>query len=165
MSASRLHPMLQEFRRIFVQEANTRFHLKGTPNEHVLLCLKMNPLVDLAHDGPFGKRATRELMEAVYMTRLRARQQQLLSATLSAAQAPSLAPAPAPPSSAPAPAQAGSASGSANEARQKEAEEIVRHRSDSQSLAPLYANAPPHRTPQFGRVSDTTEFVATVERK
>ena len=115
MSASRLHPMFQDFRSIFVQEANARFHLKGTPNEHVLLCLKMNPFIDHAPDGPFGKRATQELMNAVYMTRLRARQQELHRAAHAPTLAPNLAPAPAPapapgrvgaPESAPAPAPA-----------------------------------------------------------
>ena len=104
ISASRLHPMLQEFRKIFVQEANARFQLKGTPNEHVLLCLKMNPFIDHAPDGPFGKRATQELMKAVYMTRLRARQQEMHRLAHAATKPPTIASAPV--SAAPAPAPA-----------------------------------------------------------
>ena len=77
--ASRLHQMFKDFRSIFVEEANTRFSLKGTPNEHILLTLKMSPFVDTSPEGPFGKRATQELMQAIYMTKLRARQQYLLS--------------------------------------------------------------------------------------
>ena len=85
--AARLDQMFKDFRRIFVDQANTRFSLKGTPNEHILLALKMSPFVDTSADGAFGKRATQELMDAVYKTKLRARQIHLLSQMPAAAAA------------------------------------------------------------------------------
>lgn len=74
--AARLQPMIRDFRTIFFEQANTRFRVMGTPDEHVLLCLKMSPFVDTTSTstGPFGKRATQELMMAVYRTKLRQRQ-------------------------------------------------------------------------------------------
>ena len=85
--ATRLDPMFKSFRRIFVVEAATRFKLKGTPSEHVLLCLKMSPFVDTSADGHFGKHATQELMDAIYKTKLRARHIFMLSKTPGAAAA------------------------------------------------------------------------------
>mmetsp|Transcript_6900 Transcript_6900/g.22669 ORF Transcript_6900/g.22669 Transcript_6900/m.22669 type:complete len:246 (-) Transcript_6900:100-837(-) len=79
VAAARLDPIFKEFRSIFTEQATARFSLKGTPNEHVLLCIKMSPFVDISTDGPFGKRATQELMDAVYTRALRARQQDMLS--------------------------------------------------------------------------------------
>ena len=87
--ASRLNQMFKDFRTIFSEEANKRFSLKGTPDEHILLCLKMSPFVDTSTEGPFGKRATQELMQAVYMTKLRSRQQHLLSQQAAASSATS----------------------------------------------------------------------------
>ena len=90
MPATRLDAMFRDFRRIVAEEANTRFCLKGTPNSHILLALKMSPFIDASPDGMFGKRATQELMDATYKTALRQRQIYMLSAA-----APAPAPAPA----------------------------------------------------------------------
>ena len=129
--ASRLHQMFKDFRSIFVEEANTRFSLKGTPNEHILLTLKMSPFVDTSPEGPFGKRATQELMQAIYMTKLRARQQYLLSKEAATAAAVPAAAVPATTSGAAASASpsgatppsavsaSGAAAGSAPKKRQK----------------------------------------------
>jgi len=70
--ATRLDPMFKDFRSIFASECNTRFKLKGTPDEHVLLALKMNPFIDTSKDGDFGHAATQSLMDAIYRTAARA---------------------------------------------------------------------------------------------
>ena len=70
--ALRLSSMFRDFRSIFSEELKTRFQLDGTPDEHVLLSLKMSPFIDTSTDGAFGKRATQELMNAIYKTKLRA---------------------------------------------------------------------------------------------
>ena len=44
--ASRLDPMFKTFRSVLAHELGQRFLLKGTPNEHVLLALKMSPFID-----------------------------------------------------------------------------------------------------------------------
>ena len=116
--ATRLNQMFKDFRRIFVEQATQRFQLNGTPNEHVLLCLKMSPFIDSSPDGEFGKRATQELMAAVYKTKLRSRQLHLLSQTPStSAAATTNAGSPAPPAN-PAP-QAAHGATTAGKKRQK----------------------------------------------
>lgn len=70
-TAARLNSMFRTFRKEFAQQLADRFKLKGTPNEHVLLCLKMNPFIDTSPEGAFGGRATQELLEAVYKRQLR----------------------------------------------------------------------------------------------
>ena len=79
--ALRLSSMFRDFRSIFSEELKTRFKLDGTPDEHVLLSLKMSPFIDTSTDGAFGKRATQELMNAIYKTKLRARHLHMLSRT------------------------------------------------------------------------------------
>eukprot|EP00966_Prymnesium_polylepis_P027323 632248-Prymnesium_polylepis.1 len=54
----------------------------------------MSPFVDTSADGAFGKRATQELMEAVYKTKLRAKQIYLLSQMPAAAETASPTPTP-----------------------------------------------------------------------
>ena len=93
--------MFRTFREIFSEEANRRFNLKGTPDEHTLLCLKMNPFLDMSPAGPFGKRATQELMEGRYKTalRMRLRHRQAAASSTSASTksaSSSSAPTPAP---------------------------------------------------------------------
>lgn len=71
VSVLRLKGMFRTFRKEVAEQLNSRFKLKGTPNEHVLLCLKLNPFIDTSSDGSFGGRATQELMEATYKQHLR----------------------------------------------------------------------------------------------
>lgn len=50
---SRLHNMFKEFRKVVAQELVKRFKLRGTPNEHMLLCLKLNPFIDTSRNGKY----------------------------------------------------------------------------------------------------------------
>lgn len=69
---SRLHNMFKEFRKVMVQELVDRFKLRGTPNEHVLLCFKLNPFLETGRTGTlYSSPATQTLMETTYKEKLR----------------------------------------------------------------------------------------------
>jgi hypothetical protein len=135
MHHSRLDAMFKLFRQTFAEEANQRFKLKGTPDEHTLLCLKMNPFLDMSSTGPFGKRTTQELMEGKYKTALRKRYRHLQLAAASSTPASST-----PASSKPASKQASTAaSTSAPGASQAEAGKRIKM---SLLSTKLYLKAP-----------------------
>ena len=79
---SSLNPMFQNFRSIFVKEAAKRFKLTGTPNEHILLALKMSPFVDTSSEKSMFAPTTLALMDAAYMKALRMRYLHIRSSAL-----------------------------------------------------------------------------------
>ena len=81
---SSLNPMFQKIRSIFATEAAKRFKLTGTPNEHILLALKMSPFVDTSENSENSLFAptTLALMDAAYMKALRMRYLHIRSSAL-----------------------------------------------------------------------------------
>ena len=71
--ASSLDAPWRMCRRIFVEEMERRFKLKGHPGVHVLLCWKMNPSLDTSQQSQLFafKSSVYELMEGEYMSKLR----------------------------------------------------------------------------------------------
>ena len=166
---SRLHPMFKDFRSIFAEEANTRFSLKGVPDEHILLCLKMSPFVDTSPEGPFGKRAAQELMQAVYMTKLRARQQYLLSklSKVAATSGATTTPSGAAPSDA-APSSRAATSGAASSGVATAATAGPKKRQKIGALAmTMHASSkapmPSSETPLLDEVAEYEKLVSTVD--
>ena len=78
---SSLNPMFQKFRSVFATEAAKRFKLTGTPNEHILLALKMSPFVDTSENSVFAP-TTLALIDAAYMKALRMRYLHIRSSAL-----------------------------------------------------------------------------------
>ena len=91
-----LDPMWRKYRTILSEQLEKRFHINGHPGKNVLLCLKMNPLVDTSASSALfqNKSSVFELCEGEYMRALKLR-----SLTFPR---PSTALAPASPASAPA---------------------------------------------------------------
>lgn len=71
-SAASLDSMFSRYRSILVEQLNARFRLSSHPGKEVLLCLKMNPLLNTSKESPLfkGKSAVHELMEGEYLHRL-----------------------------------------------------------------------------------------------
>ena len=66
---------LQKFRTLFAEQLDKRFQVTGCPDKHVLLALRMDPMLDTSSTGKIveGKRAMLQLMEAEYIRALRYR--------------------------------------------------------------------------------------------
>jgi hypothetical protein len=105
-----LDPMFRTYRRIMAEQLDQRFKLSGHPGREVLLCLKLNPLVDTSATSLLfqGKSSVRELMDGEYLRCLRLRS--MAMAGPSADPAPSPAPADG---NAPSPATGAAATGAA----------------------------------------------------
>ena len=90
-----LDSMWRKYRSIMVAQLEKRFNLNGHPGKDVLLCLKMNPLVNTSSSAaPLfeGKSSVYELMEGEYMHVLKRRSMTIAGPSSSSAPAPAPTP-------------------------------------------------------------------------
>ena len=76
-----LDSMFRKYRTIFAEQLQKRFQFNGHPGKPVLLCLKMNAIVDTSKHSPLfkDKSSVFELMEGEYMRALRPRPHTVLT--------------------------------------------------------------------------------------